>query len=136
MFICHLYHFFDEVCIEIFPLSPFFNIGCLFSSHLVVESSLYVLYTSILSDIRFVNVFSQSTGWILTPFTAYLRKDFIFKIPIYYFFLSESCLSCHKNPLTNVVSQRLFVLFFITEGFCFLFVLVSGVICRSMMCLE
>ena len=65
VFISHLYVFFGEICLGLFPT---LLLGCLFFWYLSYMSCLYILEINPLSVVSFVIIFSHSEGYLFTLF--------------------------------------------------------------------
>ena len=103
VFVGHFYNFSREMSIHALPI---FKIGLSFYYWLL--SLLYILDWNPLSDIRFVNIFSHSVGFLPSWWCSLKQKNAQFWSLLYLFFYFLTCAFTivSKKLLTNSRSQR------------------------------
>ena len=84
VFISHLYVFFGEICLGLFPT---LLLGCLFFWYLSYMSCLYILEINPLSVVSFVIIFSHSEGYLFTLFIVSFAVQKLLSLIRSYLFL-------------------------------------------------
>ena len=114
--ICYLGMFFGEVSVQIF--CPFFKLSCSISYYWTMKS-LYILDSSLLSDMSFANISSQSVTCLLIPLTLSFTEKFlnfnkdllIISFMVFAVIFKKSFLYARSSRFSPMWSSKSFIIF-------------------------